>query len=118
MTKIHTSYQTVLLLEAAQLRIEAAKVPPGRARDALLQRISRLELAATVEGWVSSPGLRCPKETTIAKALHRSQVENRKTLTGRENGQLRRFSRDGMPLLGRQSPSMMDENEISKEKDI
>jgi hypothetical protein len=61
MTKIRNAYQLQLLMEAAELRMEAEKMPRGRARNALLQRINRLELSATVEGWVNSPGLRCPE---------------------------------------------------------
>ncbi len=64
MVRIQNALQSQLLIEAAQLRIEAARLPFGRARDALLKRISRLELSATVEGWVNSPGLRCPEESS------------------------------------------------------
>jgi hypothetical protein len=61
MTQIRNVYQLQLLMEAAELRMEAEKMPRGRALYALLQRISRLELSATVEGWVNSPGLRGPE---------------------------------------------------------
>lgn len=64
MTKIYSTYQSRLLLEAAQLRIEAERIPRGRARDALLQRINKIELSATIEGWVNSSGLRRPDEWT------------------------------------------------------
>jgi hypothetical protein len=75
MTKIHNAYQLQLLMEAAQLRIEAAKIPCGRARDALLQRINRIELSATVEGWMNSPGLRCPEESPNDETAHKPKPQ-------------------------------------------
>lgn len=62
MAQIRSIYREQILIEAAQLRIEAAKLPPGRARDAILQRVSRLELSANIDGWINSPGLRCPED--------------------------------------------------------
>jgi hypothetical protein len=62
MSKIQNAYQCQLLREAAQLREEAERWPHGRARDALLQRVTRLELTAKIEGWISSPELRQPEE--------------------------------------------------------
>ncbi len=63
MSKIQNAYQIQLCREAEQLREEAERVPPhGRARDALLQRVTRLELTAKIEGWLSSPELRQPED--------------------------------------------------------
>lgn len=62
MSKIQNAYQFQLCREAEQLRAEAERLPHGRARDALLQRINRLELTAEIEGWLASPGLRQPEE--------------------------------------------------------
>lgn len=61
MSKLQSAQQSQLWIEAQQLRREAEILPAGRARDGLLERASRLELSATVHGWISSPGLRCPE---------------------------------------------------------
>jgi hypothetical protein len=61
MSLTHKAYPLRSLMEAAELRIEAAKLPRGRARDALLQRIDRIELSAKVNRWINSPGLRSPE---------------------------------------------------------
>jgi hypothetical protein len=63
-----------LLMEAAELRIEANKLPRGRARDALLQRADKIERSAIIEGWVNSPGLRTPEERND-KAHHKPHLE-------------------------------------------
>lgn len=62
MSKIQNAYQFQLCREAELLRAEAERLPHGRARDALLQRVTRLELTAEIEGWLTSPGLRQPEE--------------------------------------------------------
>lgn len=62
MTKIQSAYQLLLRREAEQLLREAETLPCGRAKDAMLQRVRRLERSATTEGWINSPGLRCPQE--------------------------------------------------------
>jgi hypothetical protein len=46
MTKVQNSFQMRLLMEAAALRIEANKLPRGRARDTLLQRADKIEWSA------------------------------------------------------------------------
>ena len=48
------------LSEAA--KIEAAKLPHGKQRDALLRRARQLETASHINEWLSSPGLKPPKK--------------------------------------------------------
>lgn len=62
MSKIQNAYQIQLCREAELLRAEAERLPHGRARDAMLQRVIRLELTAKIEGWITSPELRQPEE--------------------------------------------------------
>ena len=45
---------------AEQTREEAQKLPPGRARDAMLKKARQLETACHMSEWASSPGLRPP----------------------------------------------------------
>lgn len=47
-------------LLAEQTREEAQKLPPGKARDAMLKKARQLETACHMSEWVSSPGLRPP----------------------------------------------------------
>jgi hypothetical protein len=49
-------------LAAEHKRIEAvmALVPPGSKRNALLQKLRQLDVAAQTNEWLSSPGLRAP----------------------------------------------------------
>ena len=49
---------------AARARDEAARTPPGRARDALLAKANQLDTARHINQWVSSPGLRPPVDVT------------------------------------------------------
>lgn len=43
-----------------QLREQAKRLPPGPARDRVLQRIRQNETASHMSEWLSSPGLRSP----------------------------------------------------------
>jgi hypothetical protein len=45
---------------AEQMREEARKLPPGRARERMLSKARQLETASKLNGWLSSPGLRPP----------------------------------------------------------
>jgi len=45
---------------AGQTRDEAARLPFGRARDALLAKARQLEIALELNEWVTSPGARIP----------------------------------------------------------
>ena len=42
---------------AEQVREQAAKLPIGPEREALLQKATQAETAFNVDGWASSPGL-------------------------------------------------------------
>jgi len=46
---------------AKEVREQAAKLPPGPERDALLRKAGQAETARHLEDWASSPGLRPPK---------------------------------------------------------
>jgi hypothetical protein len=47
---------------AMQLQEEAGTLPAGGERNALLHRAHKMESAArTIDGWLSSPGLRLPR---------------------------------------------------------
>ena len=46
---------------AEQCRDEARNTPQGPARDELLEKATKLEAAARLEGWLNSPGLRAPE---------------------------------------------------------
>jgi hypothetical protein len=47
--------------EAERLREEAKTKPPGPERDALLRRARQADIAAHMDKWLSSPGLRPPE---------------------------------------------------------
>jgi hypothetical protein len=47
--------------EADRLRAEAAKLPHGAERDALLRKARQARTASRVNEWLSSPGLQAPK---------------------------------------------------------
>jgi hypothetical protein len=45
---------------AEATREEASRLPPGRARDAMMKQVRQLENACHVNEWISSPGLKPP----------------------------------------------------------
>jgi len=45
---------------AEEARDEAAKLLPGRARDAMLKKARQLETACHMNKWITSPGLQPP----------------------------------------------------------
>jgi hypothetical protein len=47
--------------EADRLRAEAAKLPHGAERNALLRKARQARTASHVNEWLSSPGLQAPK---------------------------------------------------------
>lgn len=47
--------------DARRCRLEARRLPPGKARDALLKKARQAEAAANLAGWVESPGLKPPE---------------------------------------------------------
>jgi len=54
------SLQDRLLTWTEEVREQAAKLPPGPERDALLKKLRQAETAARLEDWANSPGLRPP----------------------------------------------------------
>ncbi|MGY4572114.1 hypothetical protein ACVWY5_005184 [Bradyrhizobium sp. USDA 3256] len=50
-------------LAAEKMRIEkrAETLPPGAARQELLQKIEQIETASRIDKWLSSPGLQPPR---------------------------------------------------------
>ena len=55
------NFEANIAAEKARLEAQVANVPQGPLRDALLKKIRRLEIAAHINEWVSSPGLQPPK---------------------------------------------------------
>jgi hypothetical protein len=47
--------------QAQRLRREAAKTPPGTARDMLLHRAIQAEATSRLDGWLASSELRPPR---------------------------------------------------------
>ena len=60
-TKHAKTFKERLAEEAAKFQEAADKLPPGTARELLLKRVRQAELAADVNDWVTSPGLRPPR---------------------------------------------------------
>lgn len=50
-----------LLDEAEHARELASSLPPGKARDHLLRQARKADVAAHIEDWLRSPGLRPPE---------------------------------------------------------
>jgi hypothetical protein len=50
-----------LLEAAAEARLQASLLPPGRLRHELLRKAREAETAANLNEWLTSPGLRPPK---------------------------------------------------------
>jgi hypothetical protein len=55
------SLEARLSEEAKRLRAEAKLLPPGAARDEMIRRARRAEIAAHINEWLASPGLRRPE---------------------------------------------------------
>jgi hypothetical protein len=55
------SLQERLSAWANQVREQAAQLPPGTARDALLKKASRADTTSHLNDWANSPGLQPPK---------------------------------------------------------
>ncbi|WP_213741662.1 hypothetical protein [Bradyrhizobium sp. dw_411] len=50
-----------LAKQKQRLEAEAAQAPPGPVRDSVLKRLRQLDIAAHLNEWLSSPGLRTPR---------------------------------------------------------
>jgi hypothetical protein len=55
------SLEARLSEEAKRLRAEAELLPPGAARDEIIRRARRAEIAVHIDEWLTSPGLRPPE---------------------------------------------------------
>jgi hypothetical protein len=55
------SLQDRLAAWAKEVREQAASLPPGPEREALLKRASQADVASHLDAWSSSPGLQAPK---------------------------------------------------------
>ena len=49
-----------LILWANKVREQAAKLPPGRERDDLIEKARQADTALHMEDWANSPGLQPP----------------------------------------------------------
>jgi hypothetical protein len=61
-TKQNLTLQDRLAAWSREVRDQAAQLPPGPERDAMLKRASQAETAAHLDDWASSPGLRPPSK--------------------------------------------------------
>ena len=50
-----------LIKEARLAREKAEQLPPSKEREALLKKARTVDIAANIEEWLNSPGLRSPK---------------------------------------------------------
>jgi phosphoenolpyruvate-protein kinase (PTS system EI component) len=50
-----------LIKEARLARERAEQLPPSMEREALLKKARAVDIAANIEEWLDSPGLRSPK---------------------------------------------------------
>jgi hypothetical protein len=56
-----TTLQDRIVAWAKQVREQAATLPPGPEREALLTKVRQAETAMHLEDWANSPGLQAPK---------------------------------------------------------
>jgi hypothetical protein len=54
------SFEDQIAAEKSRLEAQAATLPPGPQRDALLKKIRQLETASHMNAWLTSPGLQPP----------------------------------------------------------
>ena len=59
--KRQITLQDRIIAWAKQVREQAAKLPPGPEREALLTKVRQAETAMHLEDWANSPGLQAPK---------------------------------------------------------
>jgi hypothetical protein len=60
--KHEKTFQERLAEDALRFKEAADKLPPGTARELLLKRAGQAGTAAQIDAWLTSPGLRPPKE--------------------------------------------------------
>jgi hypothetical protein len=61
--KQNLTLQDRLAAWSKEVRHQAAQLPPGPERDAMLKRASQAETAAHLDDWANSPGLRPPSKS-------------------------------------------------------
>jgi hypothetical protein len=54
------SFEEQIAAEKSRLEEQAATLPPGPQKDALLKKIRQLETASHMNAWLTSPGLQPP----------------------------------------------------------
>jgi hypothetical protein len=54
------SFEDQIAAEKSRLEQQAATLPPGPQRDAVLKKIRQLETASRMNEWLTSPGLQSP----------------------------------------------------------
>jgi len=60
--KHEKTFQERLVEDALRFKEAADKLPPGTARELLLRRARQAGTASQIDAWLTSPGLRPPKE--------------------------------------------------------
>ncbi len=55
------SFEGRLAEQAVNLKTQADSLPPGPQRDELLRKLRQIDIAAHINEWLQSPGLRSPK---------------------------------------------------------
>lgn len=59
--KQQVSLQDRLAAWSKKVETEAAKLPPGPEREALIKKARQADVAAHLDDWAKSPGLQSPK---------------------------------------------------------
>jgi hypothetical protein len=68
--KHELSFGQRLANEAQRAREMAVTLPPGKKRDALLEKARLADLAARINGWLASPELQSQQQNWSAAASH------------------------------------------------
>ncbi|WFU26800.1 hypothetical protein QA649_11500 [Bradyrhizobium sp. CB1717] len=55
------SFEERLAAERMRIEKQAESLPPGDAKQQLLQKIEQIETACRIDKWLSSPGLQPPR---------------------------------------------------------
>jgi hypothetical protein len=58
---ISRTFEDRIAAEKVRLEKQAAKLPHGPQKDALLKKLRQLETASHINEWLTSPGLQPPK---------------------------------------------------------
>ena len=59
--KHEVSFEGRLMNAARKARDAASRLPPGKEREALLRIARQSEMAANINNWIASPGLKAPE---------------------------------------------------------